>query len=85
VAKLVAASYRCPCCNYLTFEEPMSFEICEVCFWQDDGQDDSFADAVRGGANHELSLTQARRNFRRFGAIAARFIMDVRAPLPEEV
>ena len=29
--------YRCPCCGYYTFDEPNSFEICDVCFWQDDG------------------------------------------------
>jgi hypothetical protein len=38
------------------------FEICPVCFWEDDGQDDPDADVVLGGPNGQLSLTQARNN-----------------------
>jgi len=29
--------YPCPCCGYLVFTEPPgSFEICPICFWEDD-------------------------------------------------
>ncbi|HEP9402485.1 hydrolase, partial [Pseudomonas aeruginosa] len=30
--------YPCPCCGYLTFdEEPCgTYEICPVCYWEDD-------------------------------------------------
>ncbi|HDV6321953.1 TPA: hypothetical protein RJR38_003806 [Burkholderia multivorans] len=31
---------RCPCCRSKTLRERGGFEICSVCFWQDDGQDD---------------------------------------------
>ena len=37
--------------------------MCDVCCWEDDGQDDHDADVVRGGPNGNLSLTQARQNF----------------------
>ncbi|MCD0482141.1 hydrolase [Streptacidiphilus sp. ASG 303] len=76
--------YRCPCCRFITLTERGAFEICEVCFWEDDGQDDHDADQVRGGPNHDLSLRQARRNFETIGACndhCARFVRD---PLPEE-
>jgi hypothetical protein len=43
-------------------------EICEVCFWQDDGQADEAANEVWGGPNKDLSLTQARHNYKLFGA-----------------
>jgi hypothetical protein len=56
-----------------------------VCFWEDDGQDDYDADVVRGGPNGVLSLTQARANYRQFGACAERFIGDVRQPRPDEL
>src|SRR6478735_1052214 len=59
---------RCPCCGYRTLGERGGFEICDVCFWEDDGQDDYDADVVRGGPNYELSLTRARDNYREFGA-----------------
>jgi hypothetical protein len=62
---------------------PGTFEICPVCFWEDDGVqlDDA---SLRGGAN-EVSLLEARENFRRFGAIEARFLWHVRPPLPREI
>jgi hypothetical protein len=58
----------CPCCRNLTLGERGVYEICEVCWWEDDGQDDAGADVVRGGPNGKLSLTEARENFGRYGA-----------------
>lgn len=39
---------------------------------------------VRGGPNGALSLTQARRNFEKFGASDRRMLSEVRAPKPDE-
>jgi hypothetical protein len=75
---------RCLCCGYRTLEAPSSLEICPVCWWQDDGQDDSDADVVRASVNGDLSLTQARENFRRYGAAHRRFLAHVRRPMIEE-
>ncbi|HEV2273776.1 MAG TPA: CPCC family cysteine-rich protein [Acidobacteriaceae bacterium] len=75
---------RCLCCGYKTLVQPESLELCEVCWWQDDGQDDSDADVVRGTVNGRLSLTRARLNFRSFGAADPSFISHVRAPQEEE-
>jgi len=58
----------CPCCRHRTLRERGAFEICPVCSWEDDGQDESDAGVVRGGPNGGLSLTQAQANFRTFGA-----------------
>lgn len=76
--------YRCPCCNFLTLNERGGFEICPVCFWEDDGQDDHDADLVRGGPNGMRSLTDARRNFREYGASAPAFRAHVRQPTEDE-
>lgn len=76
--------YRCPCCGYVTLSRRGWFEICPVCFWEDDGQDDHDADLERGGPNRGLSLTEARRNFERFRASDERRRQFVRAPKPEE-
>ena len=54
--------HRCPCCSYKTLHERAGHEICKVCFWEDDGQNDQDADDVRGGPNGVLSLKQARLN-----------------------
>ena len=43
------------------------------------------ADVVRGGPNGGLSLTQARINYRQFGACAEQSIEHVRPPRPDEV
>jgi hypothetical protein len=77
--------YKCPCCGYKTLSERGGFEICPVCFWEDDGQDEQDADIVRGGPNRSLSLAQARANFHNFGACEKRFIKNVRKPLSEEI
>ena len=76
--------YRCPCCKYATLSDRWENEICPVCFWQDDGQDDDDADVVLGGPNYEVSLSQARENFRAFGASRVKDKPHVRPPLPEE-
>ena len=54
----------CPCCFYPTLKDACAFEICEICGWEDDGQDDNDADEIRGGPNGDYSLTEARKNFR---------------------
>jgi hypothetical protein len=75
----------CPCCRFLTLRERRCFEICPVCFWEDDGQDDPDADVIRGGPNRSLSLTRARANFASFGACDEIDKHLVRAPLPHEL
>jgi len=76
---------RCPCCGFKTNGERGSYEICAVCFWEDDGQDDHNADEVLGGPNGDLSLTVARANYRAFGASRKQDLPHVRPPLPKEM
>ena len=81
----MAKRFRRPCCGCLTLDERCGWDICEVCYWEDDGQDDHDADAVRGGPNGGLSLTQARSNYRAFGACEAAMLPNVRSPRPDEL
>ena len=76
---------RCPCCGCRTLGERGTFEICPVCFWEDDGQDEHDADVVRGGPNVALSLTLARRNYLQFGACKKTMIGNVRPPRSKEL
>lgn len=55
--------FLCPCCHFPTLTERQGFEICPLCNWEDEGQDDHNADKVFGGANRDYSLTEARQNF----------------------
>jgi hypothetical protein len=75
---------RCPCCGYRTLSELGGFDLCAVCYWEDDGQTDADADEVRGGPNGVLSLTQGRANYHDFGACDRRFLENVRPPMPDE-
>jgi len=77
--------YRCPCCGFITLTERSADEICRVCFWEDDGQDDHDADEVRGGPSRALSLTVARSNFQAMGACDERCTRFVRPPLSTEL
>lgn len=76
--------YQCPCCRCFTLGSPSSYDICPVCFWEDDGQDDPHADVVWGGPNGSLSLAQARRNYAEIGATQERLRQYVRLPIVEE-
>ena len=78
-------SVACPCCGFLTLHARADDDICLVCFWHDDGQDDADADVVRGGPNYSLSLTQARANFAAIGACEARVLPHIRAPTAKEL
>ncbi len=61
----------CPCCGYLTLDRRADYEICELCNWEDDGQDDESADEVWGGPNSDYSLTEARANFLKYRVMYA--------------
>lgn len=73
----------CPCCGHLTLRERGGFEICLVCFWEDDGQDDVDAHIERGGPNRG-TLWQARTSFLKFGACEEVAKQHVRRPTPDE-
>ena len=75
----------CPCCGYLTFDDdsPGSYDICEVCFWEDDPV--QFEDPTYEGGANDVSLEEARRNYTEFGACSREFIKNVRKPNPDEI
>ena len=77
--------YFCPCCGYDTLDEepPGTYQICKICFWEDDPI--QFYDPnYKGGAN-TVSLIQAQKNFEMFGACEKKFIENVMPPTPENI
>lgn len=52
--------FTCPSCGYPTLDKRGEYEICSICNWEDDYQDDSEADEIWGGPNSGLSLTESR-------------------------
>lgn len=76
--------FACRCCGFKTLDErPVgTYEICPVCFWEDDNVQTEDPD-FEGGAN-EPSLRQAQRNFIVFGASERRATGKVRVPRVDE-
>lgn len=81
---MTSSRYGCPCCGFLTLDEapPGTFAICPVCFWEDD--EVQFRDPLYEGGANGVSLEQARKNFREFGAIEEGLRSEVRPPLADE-
>ena len=76
--------YPCPCCGYKTLPKPAggTYDICPVCFWEDDGVQLDDPD-YPGGAN-KPSLREAQRNFQAIGAESETSLAFTRAPTAEE-
>ena len=51
----------CQVCGYLTLDERDAFDICGICFWEDDGIDD-FEENEESGPNH-MTLKEGRTLF----------------------
>lgn len=51
----------CPVCGYLTLDERSGYDICSICFWEDDGIDD-FEANKNSGPNH-MTLKEGREIF----------------------
>ena len=66
----------------LSEEPPGTYEVCPVCFWEDDPV--QFSDVDYSGGANLVSLRQARLNFKNFGAKEQSKLPYVRLPFPEE-
>ena len=75
--------YACPCCGYATIENPIDSEICDICYWEDDGQDDPKENETWNGPNH-ISLVEGHINYLKLGASDPKDLEHVRAPKPND-
>lgn len=75
--------FTCPCCGHRTFSEPPgSYDVCPICYWEDDPVQ-LLDPAYRGGANSP-SLIDCQLNYEQFGACEQHFVENVRPPHVEE-
>ena len=75
--------YPCPCCGYLILEEPPgSYDICPICYWEDDLSQLRFP--LTTGANH-VNLLDGQRNYDRDGVCEFRFLSHVRVATASDV
>jgi len=69
VGKIIAVKGKrrelisCPCCCYKTLDTRGDYDICKVCYWEDDGNDDLNAYSQV----NRMALIAAKENFRKFG------------------
>ena len=77
--------YPCVCCGFLTRETPSDgdYDICQICFWEDDPFQNENINAVFGA--NAVSLAQAKINFKKYGAMEERFVKNVRPPSKNEI
>ncbi len=66
---------QCPCCDFFTLEVRGDYDICPICFWEDDGVDIDKLDCG-SGPNH-MTLREGRNNFREFGACDRKMLEHV--------
>lgn len=77
------SKFKCPCCEHLTLEDGNgNFEICPVCFWEDDPVQ-SDKPNMAGGANR-VSLNYAQISYLLFGYGDPQDQAFVRKPLEDE-
>jgi hypothetical protein len=63
----------CPCCLYKTLTRRGHYDVCPVCFWEDDGGNNP----SRYSSPNHLTLEDGRRNFARLGACAIEHVNHV--------
>lgn len=75
--------WPCPCCGHLTLDEgPGEYDLCPVCYWEDDPEQLRWPD-LPNRANG-LSLMEAQATYQRIGAMSEGCLDSVREPLPHE-
>src|SRR5215813_4159039 len=79
--------YACPCCGYPTLGALGEFEICSLCCWEDDGQDDADADLVRGPPELDTRIggPDSEREKEAKRVIIAAYDRMMEGPGPEEL
>ncbi len=74
--------FICPVCGCRTLKGRGENEICQVCYWQDDGLYD---EDIENGCNNGLTIIQAKQNFVRCGAFDEQFVRSTRKPQSSEI
>ncbi len=84
---MIHRKQQCPCCGYMTLDERGRYDICAVCFWEDDCAAEQFDQPAseRPRGPNGVHLWQARLNYRAFGAAEENCIDSVRHPRSEEL
>ncbi len=81
--KQAPKTYTCPCCGYITLSEsPGNYDICKICYWEDDPKQRSDP-GLKSGANIH-SLKEAQQNYIKYGYCEERIKKHVKKPTPSD-
>ncbi|WP_081986669.1 CPCC family cysteine-rich protein [Chitinibacter sp. ZOR0017] len=67
---------QCDCCDYFSILSGEGYEICPICFWEQDYFGIEEPDTP-SGANHGLSIREGRANFQNYGACTPELVKSV--------
>ena len=74
---------HCFICGYPTLDERCDWDICPICYWEDDvlvqGDEDRRSTANR------MMVSEAQANYMLIGAISPEYVENVRPPTADEV
>ena len=77
------AKFTCPCCGYHTLKDsPGSYEICHICFWEDDPV--QLLDPWYEGGANKVSLQEAQRNYAEVGVSEEKYKANVKGVLTDD-
>lgn len=71
----------CPCCGYRTLPERGAYDLCPVCWWEDDA---AATDAESLAGPNGTTRAEGQRLYQRYGACDLRGVHRVRPPAPRE-
>lgn len=74
---------QCPVCLFHTLDSIGAYDICPVCFWEDD-MTGRHSCKARSAPNKWLTVEQAQANYKEFGASSHDRLQHVREPLDIE-
>jgi hypothetical protein len=79
---MIMAKFPCPCCGHLTVTDERTYDLCDVCLWENDL--DQLADPTSPIGANGYSLTAGQENYIKSGASHPDFLEKVRPPLDSE-
>ncbi|MBU1036601.1 hypothetical protein KKF32_01020 [Patescibacteria group bacterium] len=72
IKRLREGEVSCFCCGYKTLFQRGGYEICPVCFWEDDSLDEHGFSGANG-----MSLGEGQKNYRKYGACKREMVNKV--------
>ena len=75
--------FACPICGHLTIDARYDWDICPICFWEDDTLVDGDKDAT-SSANGGMLVSEAQTNYILYGYSHPKHKGHVRPPQQDE-